>query len=461
MTRANLPLKEAHIVEALRYIDPATDRDTWANVAMAIYSGLGDAGFPIFDDWSRGASSYKERDCRDTYKSASKPGGIKVGTLFHLAKQGGYRPSGGHGAADTSALFDDEEAKERAELERVEHEAQTLAAQDAMRERWANSSQLEGSHPYLISKAIPDAKLPLRVQGANLLVPMYSPQHVLMNYQSISSNGEKRFQKGCPIKGAYFPIGGSDTEPLLICEGLATGASLALASGAQVAVAFSAGNLMPVAQAMREKHPRRRIVICADFDHEKTHAGEAAATKAALAIGAHVALPQFKEPAGKTDFNDLHKEQGLKAVKAAIDAAKPLPDDWPEPEPLDVPEAEEQPFPLETLGPLLGGAASAIVEHVQCPPAIAAFTVLGAASFAVQAHYLSFHPKRPDGMPPSLFLLALAESSERKSTAEGLALWPIQKLEQALATDFKQQQIEWKQQQKDERSKKKGTTKNG
>ncbi|MEE1920847.1 YfjI family protein [Pseudomonas sp. 148P] len=98
-----------------------------------------------------------------------------------------------------------------------------------------------------------------------------------------------------------------------------------------------------------------------------------------------------------------------------------IPDpDYPEPLPL-LPDMEASaPYPLEALGELLGGAAAAIVEACQVPGALAAQSVLAAAAMAAQPHGNALR----DGqlIPLSLFGLTVAESGDRKSAADRLAL---------------------------------------
>ena len=113
---------------------------------------------------------------------------------------------------------------------------------------------------------------------------------------------------------------------LAICEGVATGASIALARPHSfVFCALSAGNLAPVAEALRtaygytgkiktdsgNKRKAVDLTICADFDEKQT--GQRAAHRAALESGCYVRVPKFKH--GYGDFNDLHKAKGLEAVK--------------------------------------------------------------------------------------------------------------------------------------------------
>lgn len=95
------------------------------------------------------------------------------------------------------------------------------------------------------------------------------------------------------------------------------------------------------------------------------------------------------------------------------------------PRPLRREMAPAKPFPVDALGPLLSGAAKAISEKIQCPPAIGAMSVLGAASLAVQAHADVVIPATGHSKPLSLFLVTIAASGERKSAADAEAKRPI------------------------------------
>jgi putative DNA primase/helicase len=68
------------------------------------------------------------------------------------------------------------------------------------------------------------------------------------------------------------------------------------ATGYQTIVAFDAGNLLSVALVIRAKHPRAKIVICADNDVETPgNPGVTAATRAAKAIRGLLAVPTFEK----------------------------------------------------------------------------------------------------------------------------------------------------------------------
>ena len=172
-------------------------------------------------------------------------------------------------------------------------------------------------HPYLVEKGIqPHGAL---IDGRNVLIITMYYKGKIVSYQRIypvrlPDGTNKRFLKGGRKKGCYHPIGNKGTGDLGICEGFATGASIHEATGDDVIVAFDAGNLLPVAQAMRDKYPDRKIILWADDDYRRVdrngqpeNIGIIKATEAAQAINGYLAVPDFgeKRPEGATDFNDL------------------------------------------------------------------------------------------------------------------------------------------------------------
>ncbi len=94
--------------------------------------------------------------------------------------------------------------------------------------------------------------------------------------------------------------------------------------------------------------------------------------------------------------------------------------DWVTPEELIAPDNLPTPFPIEALGSM-ARAAKDIQAHVKCPAALAAASVLSAASLAVQGSFdVAFRGK--DTRPVSLFILTIGRSGERKSTADQYAM---------------------------------------
>ena len=212
-----------------------------------------------------------------------------------------------------------EAARQKWEAEQQEQRAKARAQAS---ETW-EAAEREFEHPYLSRKGV-KAHGARRVKSTGaLVIPLRDTAGKLHSLQFINAKGEKRFLKGGRKHGCYFPIGKPDGT-LCIAEGFATGASIHEATGYPVAVAFDAGNLLPVAQALRKKYPDAVLIVCADDDHQT--AGNPGLTKAretAQAIGGRVAVPDFGDmrQEGQTDFNDLHKAQGLEAVKRCITAA--------------------------------------------------------------------------------------------------------------------------------------------
>jgi hypothetical protein len=105
------------------------------------------------------------------------------------------------------------------------------------------------------------------------------------------------------------------------------------------------------------------------------------------------------------------------------------------PRPLirELPAAD--PFPIDALGEVLGPAATAIHERVRCPVAICGQSVIAAATLAAQTHA---DVELPTGhvRPISNFFVTIAETGERKTAADGEALWPVRKREKALREAF-------------------------
>ncbi len=192
-------------------------------------------------------------------------------------------------------------ARTKANAERrAEHEARAIEA----RAIWAAAVPANPTHPYLIAKGVQAHTL--RQAGWALVVPLFDIHGMLWNVQRIMPDGGKLFRRG-RAGGLHSPIGDL-TNPalLLICEGWATGATLHEESGHPVLCAMNAGNLLPVAKSARNSWPAAELMICADNDRKTAgNPGLTAATAAAKATGARLAVPQFHEGVAGSDFNDL------------------------------------------------------------------------------------------------------------------------------------------------------------
>jgi len=173
--------------------------------------------------------------------------------------------------------------KEQAERQQRHAEARTKAAQI-----WRRSRPAAPHHPYLVKKGV--AVHGIRQQGDSLIIPLHKADGTLTGLQFVTLDS-KKFLSGSEITGAYHAIGGKPTDSILIAEGYATAATIFEATGQPTACAFNAGNLKPVALAIREKFPSITIVVAADADP----VGIRSAESAAAAVGGSVVIPDFSE----------------------------------------------------------------------------------------------------------------------------------------------------------------------
>lgn len=178
--------------------------------------------------------------------------------------------------------------------QRAEEEARVReAARGKAARLWLMGKPAEAAHPYLARKAV--KAWGIRQLRESLVVPARDAHGQLHTLQFIGPDGDKRFLSGGRIQACYCAIG-RPANTLLLAEGYATAASLFEATGHATACAFNAGNLAPVARALRAKFPSLRIIVCADNDSQTAgNPGITSAWEAARAVRGWVAFPTFSE----------------------------------------------------------------------------------------------------------------------------------------------------------------------
>lgn len=207
---------------------------------------------------------------------------------------------------------------------KAEREAeQKKQREDAAREAekvWREAQPLE-AHPYLTRKGVKSHGL--KIHRGAVLIPLTDTAGAVLSYQTIGPDGSKYFLQGGQKKGLFFRIPG-EGKKIAIVEGYATGATVHELTGWETIVAFDAGNLEPVAKAIRQASPSAEIVIAADDDHATPgNPGHTKAKEAAGCIGATVLLPSFRDHTGKSDWNDLMQAEGMdEARRQLISKAK-------------------------------------------------------------------------------------------------------------------------------------------
>lgn len=241
-----------------------------------------------------------------------------------------------------------EAKREQAEAERAAEQVNVARAAKLV---WDKSGLATAAHPYLRKKGVGPHGLRLS-EDNHLLVPMYGDGK-LWAYQTIAADGTKLYLEGARKQGCYYPLTTVDEskERIILVEGFATGASIREATGLPTVICFDAGNLLPVAMAMKAKYPAAQFIIAADADNYTfreprhpdvkglkrhdipgddprwaewrkagylTNPGQEKALQASARIGgAHVLPPELPldHPDKPSDYNDLHKLYGLAAVK--------------------------------------------------------------------------------------------------------------------------------------------------
>jgi putative DNA primase/helicase len=261
-------------------------------------------------------------------------------------------------------------AEDRKAAEQILQREQARAA-DRASSMWARL-QPEGDADYLDSKHVAGYGLRYTENGT-AVVPLLDTTGRIHGLQFLRTaaqarTGERPAKEFWPAglaKRGHFHLIGSPSWVVLVAEGYATAATLHMATGHPVAVAFDAGNLHPVAEALRKRYRGTRILICADDDtfghchakdaagkecrarvsltqaprdcpacgepHRVANAGVSGATTAAMAVDGSWLVPRFADPAAReheflerghkrSDFNDLHVDEGLHVVRVQVEA---------------------------------------------------------------------------------------------------------------------------------------------
>ncbi|KAF0789250.1 hypothetical protein L246_01330, partial [Salmonella enterica subsp. enterica serovar Worthington str. BCH-5715] len=157
------------------------------------------------------------------------------------------------------------------------------------------------------------------LSDGSLLLVLKNGAGATTGAQVIKPDGSKRLVAGTVKKGSFCVVNSGETpETVIIAEGLATALSVQqFRPDATIIAAIDAGNLLPVAQVMRQRYPDAQIIIAADNDIKpgEPNTGKSAAEKAAQSVSGWVALPPTVD---KADWNDFHQQHGLEAAAAAF-----------------------------------------------------------------------------------------------------------------------------------------------
>lgn len=236
-----------------------------------------------------------------------------------------------------SKTFTGEERKairEWEEQQRKAHEAALHEAQSRLADKltgiYKRMPRPDKRHKYIKDKRIEPFSAKLRAKTGVLVVPIMQLDGRVWSFEFIAPSGTKWRQRGGAVKGGFCPITkeGDTFDIIFITEGYSTGVTVRIATDKPVFVAFNAGNLKPVAQALREKYPDAEIIIAGDNDDMPpkdwkgknwTNAGVKYGTEAAGLVRGRLLFPEFDDENKGTDWNDFYCAYGIDAVKKELE----------------------------------------------------------------------------------------------------------------------------------------------
>ena len=182
------------------------------------------------------------------------------------------------------------------------------------------------NHPYYLRKSVDmgfigRGAFPQAGWDDALLIPLVDVNGELWSIQAVSPEGEKRYLKGARRQETFHHIGPKITSIVMIGEGVATVAAVVDATGYPAVAAMDTSQLLPVAKAIKKKHPQARIVILADNDvrQDGTNPGLKYATEAANELNASLAVPELSS-GGKCDWWDVWSLEGREYVSQQINS---------------------------------------------------------------------------------------------------------------------------------------------
>jgi putative DNA primase/helicase len=312
----------ARALSALCHLDPGMSIDQWhAAGRAAIAAGL---SIDDIDAWSSAAQNYKgRRDVEMQFSKVTADGGTTEATLFRMAFDAGWQDptkgqQKGQGSRQAAKVKSPEKIAPRPNL--------------AVSDLWARCEPATGEHAYIVAKhGRPDG---LRKVGAGdtamvagqsvagwLVVPVLSLDGELRTLQLIPPPGigKKLNMPGASFGDGLFVVGDvAQSARCYIVEGIGQAWAVHRATGCAAVVAFGAGRMATVAQALRERFPTLPLGVVPDRGKEN----QAAAIARAIG-GGWIELPA--DTPANYDANDYAAAYGDMALSELLARAKTPP----------------------------------------------------------------------------------------------------------------------------------------
>ena len=303
--------------EALHFINPACDRETWHKTGRAALA----AGLSIddVDQWSSTADNYKgERDVRAAFNTVTPTGGTGPGTLFFMARAEGF----GSGTSDAPKRTTPPKRPERPAAP-AKAPRPGMSAADV----WRRCDPATKAHGYIDAKrGTPDGLRvlpggdPLTIAGQRmagaLVVPVRSLDGALSTLQFIPppGAGAKLNLPGSSVAGVFVVGDMVAGSPVYVCEGIGQAWACRKATGHAAVVCFGWGRIRTVATELRKRDASARLVLVPDVGKEQD-----ARTIARDVGGSFVELPEGW--ARNSDVNDFAQREGFDMLDSLLTSA--------------------------------------------------------------------------------------------------------------------------------------------
>lgn len=354
------------------------------------------------------------------------------------------------GAGDIEPLTAPE--KKRMAERRAEEESATADAIEKARLRWERSQPLpESGHPYLTRKGITPRHGEVRIEGINLLVPVYDASGEIVSVQSIPpADGKKLFQSGAPVGDGRLNIGIAIGR-VICCEGYATGCSVFDAVPDQVRVSFSKDGV------------KKRISELVEQGIPCAIAADRKGLDDIIAFAAPLNVPVYVPPEPHDDFNDLAQAEGREVVAmvlrgspllapAATTPATPSPEAAnDDSDPVDVWSRNAPPdLPRDLLPPLIERFARIRSQLFGGDPgalAMSALAVCGAAIPDSVEVKVKMHEDWTE--QARLWVMLIGDPSSMKSPIMRAAARKLAKMDTDALRDYERALAQWQAERKD------------
>lgn len=332
-------------VDALLAIPATIDHDIRARIGM----GAKAAGirFDDYNAWQSANPRYDAAEVRSMWQSFTE-GPVKAGTLFSIAKEHGWAPTGSAPRTAPERI--------RKPIEPTQKPAPGKSADEV----WSRCQPATAEHPYVKRKKLADAVISLlRVVPADdpltryrgwLAVPGYSIDGVVQTIEFVPpESGKKMTLKGSQKSGAIFTVG-PNSGPIVVVEGLATASAVFSSTGGCAISTFGCSNTRKAVEDLRQREPATRIIIAPDVGQEDKARAIAAEFNCAVA-------PMPDGWPANSDLNDLFcsPDGGFDVVQAMLEAATEPPVTYP----VSVAFADELPDRFDPPDELIEGVLTA------------------------------------------------------------------------------------------------------